>query len=229
MSSRNLQGPLGLYTYTWEGAQHIPLTRLILIRHGETIWNRQKRYMGHSDVPLNETGVRQAEALAVRLASEPFEAIYSSDLQRARRTAEIIARDSGVAVRLDPRLRELSFGQWEGTTEDDLRSAHPQEYLAWQTDPSFVPPGGESMDQLGERAYAALREIARNHLMGTVTVVAHGGSLHAGVLMALGMPLRGRWSFYLYNASISELWIAENEAVLVRVNDTHHLAPATGA
>ena len=120
--------------------------RVILVRHGETIWNEEQRYQGASDPPLSERGELQARRLAARLASESIGLIYSSDSTRALQTADQIAAHHGRQVRADPRLREMDFGDWEGLTYSEIRERYPQALARWQGDPlATSPPGGESL------------------------------------------------------------------------------------
>jgi broad specificity phosphatase PhoE len=152
---------------------------LLLVRHGETDWNREGRVQGHSDVPLNDTGRAQARALAARLAAERVDAVYSSDLRRARDTAQEVARASGHTVTTTPHLREKHFGSWEGLTRDEILSGDP--------DALSGPWGdGETRDEMADRVLHALRGIAARHEGETVVVVSHGGPLRA-VQRTLGM------------------------------------------
>jgi broad specificity phosphatase PhoE len=138
------------------------VTTILLARHGETDWNRELRYQGHADEPLNDTGRSQAQELAARLRSEPIAAVYSSDLQRASETAEIVAQELGLSLTLDARLREIDVGSWQGRTRAELDGA------AWD---------GETYDHHRERVVGALQSIAAAHQDECVLVVAHGGSL----------------------------------------------------
>src|SRR5687768_17379924 len=128
-----------------------PGTQVVLIRHGETEWNRDQRIQGHLDVPLSERGLRQAERLAAWLAEEAPAAVLSSDLRRARVTAEVLAAGR-VPVVLEPRIREGRFGSFEGLTTAEIREAFPEEFRAWREDAvRHRPPGGETLEDLQER------------------------------------------------------------------------------
>jgi len=228
--------------------------RLILARHGETAWNAEGRYQGQADVPLNETGRRQAAALAQRLAAEGVHAIYASDLQRAWETATTIAEPHGLPVRPEPRLREIDFGAWDGLTYSEIGQRYPKALAAWEANPlSAGPPGGENLSRVTARVRAALDDFAsaaKKQLFGktqnpcgvlhftrnsedgvlgahqdqTVLLVAHGGSLQVLLCLALGLVPRARWQFRLDAASLSELRLYEEDAVLARLNDACHLA-----
>ena len=201
------------------------MVRLILARHGETAWNAEGRYQGQADVPLDEMGRRQAAALAQRLGGEELDAIYASDLQRAWKTAEIVAKPHHLAVYCEPRLREIHFGAWDGLTYGEIEQRYPQALSAWEADPlSAGPPGGENLRRVTARVQAALDDIAGVHQDQTVLLIAHGGSLQVLLCLALGLIPRARWQFHLDAASLSELRLYEEGAVLVRLNDACHLA-----
>ena len=201
------------------------MIRLILARHGETAWNVQHRYQGRTDVELNDAGRRQAAALARRLAQEEIHAIYASDLRRARQTAQAIAGRHGLPVRSAPRLREMSFGAWEGLTYAEIEERDAQTLAAWRADPASVsPPGGETAAQVADRVQAFLDDLARVRQDRTVLLVAHGGTLRMLLCLALGLDFSHFWQLRLDGASLSELCIYESTAVLNYLNDTHHLA-----
>ncbi len=123
--------------------------RLILVRHGETMYNAQRRYTGQSDVPLNALGERQAAALGEYLATEHLDVIVTSDLERTRVTAEAIARYHGLPIQEDIDLRELAFGEWEGYTYDEVLARDAKLVAQWRADPAtYAPPGGETVAQL---------------------------------------------------------------------------------
>jgi len=150
------------------------VTTLLLVRHGETDWNFDGRLQGHTDRPLSDFGRRQARQLADELADEELEAIYASDLARARETAEIVGERLGLATVLDPDLREKDWGTWEGLTAVERDRVE------------FV---GESTEAHQERILRALRRIAERHPGGRVVVVTHGGSMRRVQTAALGLAL----------------------------------------
>lgn len=151
------------------------MLELWLVRHGQTNWNIDGRIQGQSDVPLNETGRSQAQALTEKLKDVPFVAVYSSDLERARETAEIIAAAHGLAVQIDARLREVKQGEWEGLSLADIRERYDWQYRHNQSySPDFRPPGGESAREVAERVQAAIEDIHKKHPEGAVLVVSHG-------------------------------------------------------
>ena len=138
------------------------MTELLLVRHGETDWNAEGKLQGHTDRPLNDYGRRQAEALADRLAGEDIDAVYASDLSRARETAEILAAKHGLTVVVDPDLREKNWGNWEGLTSDERL---------------HVEFEGETSEAHRDRMLTAVERIVERHPEGRIVVVTHGGSL----------------------------------------------------
>lgn len=188
------------------------ITRICLVRHGETSWNAERRLQGHVDIPLNPTGESQASAAARALRNRPFDAIYSSDLLRARSTAEAIAREQGGTVQIETGLRERHFGVFQGLTREEADIRWPGEYARVRTrEPEAVPPGGgESLLLFGERVRAAAQRIAQAHPGGTVLIVSHGGCLDALYRMATGQPINTARDFPLGNATLN--WIEFDQA-----------------
>ena len=205
--------------------------RLLLIRHGVTAWNREQRLQGHSDVQLNTDGHIQAARMASRLAQAetPLKAIYSSDLQRARSTAEAIAAPLGLSVRPTTLLRETMLGDWEGLTAEDIVARGDEaHWLRYRTDAYLHrPPRSESMEQVWERMSRAYADIREEFAEGDVAVVGHGGSLRVLLCEALNAPITSMKHLYLSNAGLS---IIEEAGPLERrvrrvvlMNDTSHL------
>ncbi|MCA1899194.1 MAG: alpha-ribazole phosphatase [Chloroflexi bacterium] len=198
---------------------------LFLIRHGQTDWNLEQRFQGQSDVPLNAAGRKQAAALAERLAAETFDAVYSSDLQRAAETANIICKSEWNSdLHPDPRLREVNFGDWEGLTYEEIKAKHPEALAAWEADIfKYAPPNGETLEGLALRVQAALGELRAKHEGQRIMVVAHGGTLQTLICLALDLPPAMYWQFHLSTASLSELAFYPAGAILNSLNDTSHL------
>jgi alpha-ribazole phosphatase len=192
------------------------MTRLLLIRHGETDWNAQHRYLGHTDLPLNAAGLRQAEEVAERLRAEPIAVIYSSDLRRARQTATQINVHHQVPLHLEPDLREMHFGAFEGFTYAELQARDPAAVLAW--DGGEAAPGGETLTALGQRVIGCLGRILQAHPSGTVALVAHGGPLRLCLCAALGLPPEDHWRFALDPGSLSEVQLYPAGGILMRLN-----------
>lgn len=195
------------------------MMRLILVRHGETDWNAQHRYQGWSDLPLDAVGEQQAGLLAARLAGEQVDAIYASDLQRAEQTARIISEKHGLPVNVDSRLREMSFGDWEGLTYEEIRTRWPEAMDAWLGDPLRVaPPGGETLVQVTGRVRGALGDVIERNIDQTVVLISHGGPLRVLLCLSLNLELRFHWRFKLDVASVSQLDVYDGKAVLVTLN-----------
>jgi broad specificity phosphatase PhoE len=200
-----------------------PGTTLLLIRHGETQWNLDNRVQGHLDVPLTDKGRVQARLLASWLASEPIAAVYSSDLCRASETAEIIA-GSGAPLHLEPRLREAAFGDFQGLTTPEIVERFPEAYHAWRHDAvRNRPPGGETLEDLGERCMAALHDMVARHPGETLAVVAHGGPVRVMVCGILGLGLKVYPKLRVENTSLSRLMFTSRGSVLASFNETSHL------
>jgi len=178
------------------------VTLLYLIRHGRTDWNDEGRYQGQTDLPLNARGHQQAQELAAALSARPWTALYSSDLARARQTAQALSERTGLPVRLDVRLREIDVGRWSGQLIRVVRDGDPELYARWQAVPSQVcPPGGESLHELTARLAAALDDIAAAHPEGTVAVFTHGAAIATVLCRVRQLPLDGFRSLILDNTS----------------------------
>ena len=207
--------------------------RLYIVRHGLTAWNREMRMQGHTDVPLDAEGVRQAERLAARLiaCASPPQWIYSSDLSRARQTAEAIARPLGLTVRTTPLLRETCLGEWEGLTRADIEARGDQQLLAdyLRDSHTYRPPGSETLEAVWERISRAAQAIRRDHPNGQGVIAGHGGSLRALLCEALDAPVSSMRRLWLDNASLSivdEAGPPDNRIRRVTlINDTSHLEP----
>jgi len=166
------------------------MTQLCLVRHGQTDWNIEGRYMGQSDVPLNRDGRAQAHILARQLERHPFAAVYTSDLERARETAGIIAAGLGLPVTIDARLREINQGEWEGQLVDLIKSRYAALWQQRSVDPAGVrPPGGETVEEDAQRVQAALDDIARLHPGLSVLVVSHGLALATAICKVRLIPV----------------------------------------
>jgi alpha-ribazole phosphatase len=196
------------------------MTRLLLVRHGLTDWNAAQRFQGQHDVPLNDIGQRQAVTLAERLAGEPLQAIYASDLQRAQATAGAIAARHTCPVIIETRLREISFGTWEGLTYAEIAARHPVLLAAWEQNIlENAPPGGETLAQLAGRVQAVLDELLLAHTGETLLLVAHGGPLQVLVCLALGLSPEKYWQFHLSPGSLSEIAIYPSGGILNLLNE----------
>jgi probable phosphoglycerate mutase len=206
-------------------------TNIILIRHGETAWNAERRLQGHLDIALNPEGERQAAALAAALARERFDLIVASDLLRARQTAEAVARAHGMQVALDPALRERCYGGFEGLLYAEIEQRFPAEFAAWQRRDvdAALPLGanhGETFRQFYSRAMQAITGWAAAHPGQTLALVAHGGVLECAYRAALGLPMETRRDFRIDNASINRFTLADGVLALQSWGEVEHLTAA---
>jgi alpha-ribazole phosphatase len=200
------------------------MTQILLVRHGLTNWNQAGRLQGQSDLPLNSLGIQQAAAAGARLAAEPLQAIYTSDLKRAWQTARIIATEHSLPVTRLAELRELHFGVWEGLTYAAIQARSPLGARAWSEDlRHFAPPGGESLDQMAARVDGFLQQLKDLPQDRCLAIVAHGGPLQVLICLAVGLPPERYWQFHLSPGSISQINLYPEGAILNYLNDTHHL------
>ena len=199
-------------------------TQVILVRHGETDWNREGRIQGHLPIPLNKRGLAQAAAVADRLKTTPFSALYSSDLLRARQTAEAIGRARGARVICDERLREWDLGVLSGLMRAVAEDLHPEAFGIYRNRIVDEPvPGGESVRQRYDRVTEAVQEIASAHPEETLVVVSHGGPLGDCYRRAVGAPLNAGLRVDLFNASINRIRIDGEDWRLESWGDVDHL------
>lgn len=199
------------------------MTDITVIRHGETDWNRQQRFQGQLDVPLNATGLLQAARLAARLGAEPPDVLLCSDLQRARQTAEPLAAAWGLPLQTLPGLREQGFGLLEGLDVPTIKSQHAELWAAWLVhDADFALPGGESLRQFHARVMAAVQTIVTEHAGRRVAVVSHGGVLDMLWRSAGRLPLNGLRHCAIPNAGINRLrWHGGALQILQWGDDAH--------
>lgn len=200
-------------------------TRILLTRHGQTVANREARFCGQSETPLTEFGVRQADALARRLAATDIHAVYASDFSRATETAARLIVGRGLDLKLEPSLREIHYGEWEMQRERDVAKRDPEPFALMRAeDPAWRPPGGETISEVRARTFAAVHSIAKRHAHQTVLVVSHGDALLCLVAEVLAIPLEKTYRLEIANCSLSELTVRGGTLALVRLNDTAHLS-----
>lgn len=203
------------------------MTRLVLVRHGETVWHAEHRFAGTTDVALTPRGREQAEAVGRWAKTAGLAAMWASPLSRARETAAAAARVTGLAVRIDERLRELHFGRAEGRTKAELGTQMPAAVAAFLDDPvANHMPGGEEPAAAADRAAACLREIAGAHPQGRVLVVGHTTLFRLTLCRLLGLPLREyrRVFPHIRNGALTEVRLEGDVTGLLQLN-----APADGA
>lgn len=200
-------------------------TRLYIIRHGETDWNRENRTQGcGNDMPLNDRGVIQAVKLGNRFRNLPVDAIYSSDLKRAVKTAEEISKTTSADIITTEKLREMSFGCWEGLTSGEIRSKYGSIYEVWRDKPSdALIPGAERLMDIQKRAMSAVHEILSGYHGKNIVVVTHGVTAKVLIVSMLGIDISMYNRIILNNTSVSIVDVNDNNSVLTLLNDTCHL------
>ena len=198
------------------------MTELIVVRHGETDWNRQHRFQGQIDVPLNDIGRAQAQRLAQRLADESFDAVVASDLQRARATAELAA--AGHAIASEPLWREQAFGVLEGLDAPTIIEQHPQLWAHWlRHDADYALPGGESVRMFHQRVLQAVQRLVQAHAGARIAVFTHGGVLDMLWRAACNAPLHGPRTCDIPNTGINRLRWRDGVLEIVQWADAAHL------
>jgi broad specificity phosphatase PhoE len=203
---------------------------IYITRHGETEWNAEGRIQGHTDVPLSERGREQARMLARRLADVRIDAAYSSDLSRAAETATTALGERDVPLRLTAELREYNKGVFEGLTAQEYREAYPDLYDAsMENDLDFAPPDGETIRQTSVRLGGIFQKVRLDHMDETVLIVGHGGSLRAGIVSLLDLPLEANWKFVMHNCSLTVVRTYPDNCVMHLYNDTSHITGITRA
>ncbi len=200
------------------------MTRWLLVRHGETEWNRGKLIQGHTDIALSPTGRVQATSLKERLRNVKLNAAWTSDLGRAGETAALALKGRDVQAVATPLLRELSFGTWEGQTWADIGAEDPESVEQWaRVDPNYQAPEGETVNQLLDRAQAFIDEALVATPEGTILVVTHGGMIRALALQLVGLPIQYFRSLdSVGSASVSIVSCHPHGGQLELWNDTSH-------
>ena len=199
--------------------------RLVLVRHGETAWNKEGRFQGQSPVGLNELGIRQAQQMAKSIVPMKPAALYSSPLPRALMTAEEISRELGITAQPLDGIREVGLGKLEGVTGQEMRSKYPQIYAAWRKDPSRVVfPDGESLQQLQERSWNAIKGLEKAHARDVVVAVSHNFAIRSILCRFLEIPLSRFHGLRVDLASITTLQVNYRSRQVLTINDRCHLS-----
>lgn len=201
------------------------MTRFILVRHGQTEWNRVERFRGRADVPLNEIGIKQAEATGARIAREwQVAAVYSSPLSRAIKTAEAIAIHYSLAVQPHPDLIDIDYGEWQGLSPEEVAQQWKEELERWYQQPHLCQiPKGESLADLHRRGLQAIRELAKKHNGETIVVVGHTVINRVLLLAILGLENDRFWRLRQDTCAINIFEEENGDFTLVSLNDTCHL------
>ena len=205
-------------------------TEILIIRHGQTAWNKMKRLQGHSNIPLNEKGELQAIALGESLKGETLDAIFASDLLRAVKTAEEIAKWHALPVKVDQNLRERCYGAFEGMLPEEIEQQYPESHAAWHSaDPDHVFPHGEreaeSIRNFYQRALSALSRCAELHPGKKIAVIAHFGIVEAAYRAANGIPLGERLRMPVLNTSINRFALDSGTIRMLAWGEAEHLEP----
>jgi broad specificity phosphatase PhoE len=204
--------------------------RLFVLRHGETESSRARRFTGGRDVPLTALGQRQAEAAALTLTSVALDAVYGSPLERARTTAERIAKPHQLTVRQDPRFAEMRFGDWEGLTYAETAATTPALYARWRTAPHEVtPPDGEALTDVAARVADGIAAVQASHADGTVALVTHAIVVRLIVLAALGLDASRLWSVDDSPGGLTEIEYRPGWVTVHRMNTLSHLEGISAA
>ncbi|ANR71540.1 phosphoglycerate mutase [Selenomonas sp. oral taxon 126] len=201
------------------------MTEIIIIRHGETEWNKTGRFQGHSDVPLSAEGRAQAAMLGKNLSVDHVDMIYASDLTRAMETAAPLAQRFGLEVISDPQLRELNFGAWEGRNFNDVNAENPNAMKNFYTDPEQADiPESEPFPEFQRRIAGRVREIVAQERGKRIVIVSHGASIRILLADLLSMPIRSIWHLSQLNTAVNKIRFEDDGfAVVTLMNDTSHL------
>jgi broad specificity phosphatase PhoE len=195
----------------------------MLIRHGDTDWNVEEIFRGRADIELNETGIKQAELLANYLKDVPVEAVYSSPLKRALRTAEIIAGSRNINVTPAPELIDFDYGEWQGLSHDAVKDKYKTLYNEWLKNPQLVKmPKGESLDDVRERAVSLVDQITASH-EGIVALISHRVILKVIICTLLGLDASHFWDIKVDTCGITTFVYADKRFILEKHNDTSFL------
>lgn len=199
-------------------------TELILLRHGETAWNKELKFQGQIDIPLNKKGIEQAQKASKYLENKEVDVIYASDLKRAIKTAKIIAISKNLEVKELKALREMSFGKWEGFTYQEIEKEQKDLLASWVEDPvTNRPTNGETLKEFKIRIEASFQQIIRDNLGKKILVVSHGGVIRVYLSILLKMPLKDNWKLNVDNTAISIVKYYEQDPVLTLLNSKFHL------
>lgn len=205
------------------------MTQILLIRHGQTEWNREERFRGRARLDLNQTGLRQAQALAERVASLHPNSLYSSPLKRAWRTAEIISKRLDLTPLPAEGLTDIDYGDWEGLSPGEAEAKYPELYALWRQSPQKVTfPGGESLAAVEKRAATLLENLVKQHPEQTIGLVSHKVVCQVLICHNLGLDLSHLWQIEQDVAAINFFTDRGNYLVATSLNDTCHLQEITG-
>lgn len=200
------------------------MTRLVVVRHGRTEWNRVERFRGRADIQLDEVGIRQAEAAAARIAEWQVSAIYSSPLNRALSTAEILARPFSLEVKLLPGIIDIDYGEWQGLSPEEATAKYGDLYSTWLNSPHQVKfPAGESLAEVRERAASAVGDLIAQHPKETIVLVSHKVVCQILILSLLGLDNSHFWEITQDVCAVNLFEVRGGVPSALSLNDTCHL------
>ncbi|MFV0343017.1 MAG: histidine phosphatase family protein [Anaerocolumna sp.] len=199
-------------------------TIVYLIRHGETEWNKLGKFQGSTDISLSEEGIKQAH-LAADVLKGKFDHIYASPLSRAKHTAEIIGEASAIVPQIEPHIKEINFGLWEGLTFEEIKEKFPKEFTSWRNPlEGYLMSEDISVKNAGKRAGDTIRRLVTKHPGKKIAIVAHGGILKAGIIDLFHWDMTMYYKIFLGNTSITKLvFKKEDTPILMTLNNTSHL------
>ena len=201
------------------------MTKIFLVRHGHTLWNGERKIQGHSNVELAPEGIAQAELLAKNFPLEKVSAIYSSDLSRAKVTAEILAKKFNLPVQLEKNLREAHWGDWEGQKLSNIEKSDPVNYERFFHNPEELQiKNAETFAQLQARAVSALKKIIAAHPDENIIIVAHGAINRTILCHILEMPLKKMWTLSQFNTAVNIFRVDDGNFMIQLINSTAHLS-----
>jgi len=202
------------------------MTSIYLVRHGQTAWNREEIFRGRTDVPLDETGLKQAELAGEYFKGMEINAIYSSPLSRASQTAQKIAQFHNLKVQPLPGIIDMSFGDWEGRQHQEIREKDSKTYRQWVEEPDLVRlPGGEGLDDVRVRSMAALEEVIRKHPEKTLVLVSHRVICKVLICAILNLDNSHFWQITQDTTAINLIQYRKGKYILSLMNETCHLKP----
>ncbi len=202
-------------------------TTIYLIRHGQTDWNKKKIFRGRKDIPLNDRGQQEAEALARHLSDVKFDAVYASPLSRAFETASIVARPHGILVEQENGMIDINYGIWEGLSDTQVKKRFPELYALWHTRPQRVRfPEGESLLMVKRRALASINRLTSEQAGGTVAIVSHRVVTKVVMCAVLGLGNDSFWKITQDNCAYNIIHITGESATVSVLNDTCHMRAA---
>ncbi|MFH0847835.1 MAG: histidine phosphatase family protein [Chloroflexota bacterium] len=200
------------------------MTEIILVRHGETDWNREDVFRGRTDIPLNQTGVRQAKRVAIYLAKRKLDAVLSSPLKRAFATAELVAQPHKLAVEKNADLIDFNYGEWQGLSHDQVKEMYGELYQDWLDHPEQVTmPGGENLDDVRVRALWVIQQAVRRFPKGVVVFVSHEVVGKVIVYTLLGLDHSYFWNIHLDNCGVTTFLAEASRFILASHNETSFL------